>query len=650
MDGIKRLAEVYRENDTKALENRKHTETQVAAIQMQETIVKSFESLVRYLDNRVSKTTVVNQLKEIGTPDALKVAEAVDSLHETLKTHKNTDLTEVTKVLSELLSEAKKIPKELPEQKEQKFVDYTKQFTSLQSAIQSLEKVVKAQELIAEAPIVNVPETNVNVEAPDLQPLQESIKDVVGAVKKIIIPEYKTDNKEVEKLIKASNKLLKQLLDKPVSSGGGGGSSWIATDSSGIPIPIQLESDGSVPVTVVSGGSGGGLTDAELRATPVPVSGTVTANTGLSQPLTDTQLRATAVPVSISDNGPNDTLTGSASVTSATNLFSLDLLGYNTITVQVTSAGTTCTITYEASDDNSTWVAVPMDTLSATTTAPATTSTTVGLRGRSTTSRYFRARVSTYGSGTVTAYYTATAETYMPTAISANLAGQTLPTVTTVGTVTNITNQGQIVDNAAFTDGTTRLNMAGYIYDEVAGTALTENDGAAARINANRAVVNAIEDGSTRGRYATVTASNAVKVDGSAVTQPVSGTITANLAAGTNAIGKLSANSGVDIGDVDVTSAVSSSFDHGSNLDIDTTAEQITTTSFAAKFGVTIKADITNTGIVYIGNSDVTAGTTAATDGFPLSAGESLTLEVSNSNIPYAIASANNQKVYWVAT
>src|SRR5438874_497635 len=40
---------------------------------------------------------------------------------------------------------------------------------------------------------------------------------------------------------------------------------------------------------------GGGLTDTQLRATPVPVSGTVTANTG---GLTDTQLRASAVPVS----------------------------------------------------------------------------------------------------------------------------------------------------------------------------------------------------------------------------------------------------------------------------------------------------------------------------------------------------------------
>lgn len=42
----------------------------------------------------------------------------------------------------------------------------------------------------------------------------------------------------------------------------------------------------------------GPLTDTQLRASPVPVSGTVTANTGLSQPLTDTQLRATPVPVS----------------------------------------------------------------------------------------------------------------------------------------------------------------------------------------------------------------------------------------------------------------------------------------------------------------------------------------------------------------
>lgn len=84
-----------------------------------------------------------------------------------------------------------------------------------------------------------------------------------------------------------------------------------------------------------------------------------------------------------------------------------------------------------------------------------------------------------------------------------------------------------ITDNGAFTDGTSKVFPAGFIYDEVAGTALTENDVAAGRVNVNRAMVHAIEDGATRGRYATVTAANSLKVDGSAVTQPVSGSVSA---------------------------------------------------------------------------------------------------------------------------
>jgi hypothetical protein len=68
---------------------------------------------------------------------------------------------------------------------------------------------------------------------------------------------------------------------------------------------------------------------------------------------------------------------------------------------------------------------------------------------------------------------------------------------------TSIGNQS-LVDNAAFTDGTTRVLTAGYIFDEVAGTALTENDAAAARIDSKRAIINVIEDATTRGRRATV--------------------------------------------------------------------------------------------------------------------------------------------------
>lgn len=123
--------------------------------------------------------------------------------------------------------------------------------------------------------------------------------------------------------------------------------------------------------------------------------------------------------------------------------------------------------------------------------------------------------------------------------------------------------------------------------------------------------------------------------------------VVAALPAGTNAIGKLAANSGVDIGDVDVTSMVSGDFEHFSNLDVDTAAEQLT--AFACKFGVTIKADKDNTSAIYVGKSDVTAGTTDATDGFKLDPGDAITLPVSNSNLLYVIGGANNQKVFVVA-
>ena len=59
----------------------------------------------------------------------------------------------------------------------------------------------------------------------------------------------------------------------------------------GTPVFVRL-SDGAAAIVTLP--VSGPLTDTQLRAAPVPVSGTVTA----SGPLTDTQLRASAVPVS----------------------------------------------------------------------------------------------------------------------------------------------------------------------------------------------------------------------------------------------------------------------------------------------------------------------------------------------------------------
>ncbi|MER8946087.1 hypothetical protein [Mesorhizobium sp. M0959] len=84
-------------------------------------------------------------------------------------------------------------------------------------------------------------------------------------------------------------------------------------------------------------------------------------------------------------------------------LFTQDMLGYESATVQITSAGVGCTITYETSDDNINWLStagLSVAAVGATASVVSSTSA-IGIRFGNLL-RYFRARVSTYGSGTVT--------------------------------------------------------------------------------------------------------------------------------------------------------------------------------------------------------------------------------------------------------
>lgn len=87
----------------------------------------------------------------------------------------------------------------------------------------------------------------------------------------------------------------------------------------------------------------------------------------------------------------------------------------------------------------------------------------------------------------------------------------TIPGATDVGLV--VRPVGQIADNGAFTDGTTAVLPTGFVFDEVAGTALTENDVAAARIDSKRSLVGVIEDATTRGQRAAVSAAGSLAVD-----------------------------------------------------------------------------------------------------------------------------------------
>lgn len=125
-----------------------------------------------------------------------------------------------------------------------------------------------------------------------------------------------------------------------------------------------------------------------------------------------TEFLRDSLPTAVSNGNPLpishiDGLAVSGTATSAAVLFTTSLIGYEGLTLQITSAGTSCTITYETSEDQTTWY--PTAVMSSA--VLGASNSVLSLAGTTTTAlyqlyaqrrgSYFRARVSTYGSGTV---------------------------------------------------------------------------------------------------------------------------------------------------------------------------------------------------------------------------------------------------------
>jgi len=94
-------------------------------------------------------------------------------------------------------------------------------------------------------------------------------------------------------------------------------------------------------------------------------------------------------------------------------------------------------------------------------------------------------------------------------------------------------------------------------------------------------------------------------------------------------------------GSVSVIERVKTSFSYGQTT-VGTTAVQLTTTTTSLSFGVLVKADQNNTGNVYVGDSSV-----STTNGFKLSPGQAIEIEIDDASKIYVIADAADQKVYW---
>ena len=118
-----------------------------------------------------------------------------------------------------------------------------------------------------------------------------------------------------------------------------------------------------------------------------------------------------------------------ASVSAASVLFTVDMANWRSVLLQVTSAGSSCTVIYECSNDQVAWIPVvgqlvnanssftPSSTLAGST-STAATQYIFPKRGK-----YFRARVSIYGSGTVSVSYSLSCAEVSPM-IAAAIYGQ----------------------------------------------------------------------------------------------------------------------------------------------------------------------------------------------------------------------------------
>jgi hypothetical protein len=185
--------------------------------------------------------------------------------------------------------------------------------------------------------------------------------------------------------------------------------------------------------------------------------------------------------------------------------------------------------------------------------------------------------------------------------------------------------------------------MGGYILDETAGTALTENDAAAARIDSKRAVVNVLEDATTRGQRASISAGGALKVDNSAVTQPVSAASLPLPSGASTSANQSTANTSLSSIDTSTASKYITSIGHGVKT-VTTAGTDVALAASTACKRVTIQAQTDNTGWIAVGASGVDATESTGT-GVLLAAGDVFELDIDNLSDIFIDSTVNGEGV-----
>lgn len=230
---------------------------------VEKAIKQSILQLAKIIKSHKPEVSVTNQQPFPEYDEVIKavqeVVAEVKNSNQKLETveQKEADFSPITKSLENLSRLVAKLPTDYPETKIPEPVDYSQKFDEVRDAVSNLP-----------APIINVEKTEIPDNSKDLD-------KIVKAVEKIKFPEIpKTDFSAVEKAVKSVQKSIDNL-QFPVAN-------YVLPfkDINGKAVQVQLDADGKVPTS--GGGSGGGLTDTELRATPVPVDTELPAAAALS--------------------------------------------------------------------------------------------------------------------------------------------------------------------------------------------------------------------------------------------------------------------------------------------------------------------------------------------------------------------------------
>ena len=186
----------------------------------------------------------------------------------------------------------------------------------------------------------------------------------------------------------------------------------------------------------------------------------------------------------------------------------------------------TATVTFEATEDGTTWASKVCASISSTSATLVTNTSTSGTYQCNVAGlNKFRARVSAFTSGTVTVHAQATTASLgsgggggggggggVTTDIQDGVGDSVMDAVNNAMRVNIVAGAGSggtaMTDDAAFTPGTTSVTPAGAMFDDVTPDSVNEGDGGVLRMSANRNLYTTLRDAAGNERGANVNASN----------------------------------------------------------------------------------------------------------------------------------------------